>query len=155
MLSNLRRSSNVISLSRSGYSPFPADKITLLLLCRSDHPIYLTHSSTHQHITRKMSEKNILPPIYIYITGMIISYIFLFKISQVVYANITNAVVAVNIIFYHHCRTQIIGGSYMKEADLKHQEDCQYGDKNSPPAHFQLATLGGCGDNLNSRVPET
>ena len=24
--------------------PFPPDKITLLLLCRSDHPIYLTHS---------------------------------------------------------------------------------------------------------------
>ena len=92
---------------------------------------------------------------HIYITGMIISYIFLFKISQVVLANITNAVAAVNIISYHHCRSQIIGGSYLEEADLRPQDDCQYGDKNSPPAHFQLSTLGGCGDNLNSRVPET
>ena len=133
----------------------PFRQTRLLCYCYAD-PIIQYTSLTPQptsSITRKMSEKNILPPIYI--TGMIISYIFLFKISQVVLANITNAVAAVNIIFYHHCRTQIIGGSYMEEADLKHQEDCQYGDKNSPPAHFQLATLGGCGDNLNSRVPET
>ena len=39
--------------------PFPADKITLLFLCRSEHPIYLARSS----IPAYNNQKNILPPL--------------------------------------------------------------------------------------------